>query len=62
LGRSLAEKAGNTVMTLDAAEAQRWQRAAASVESDWVSDMKGRGIDGAKLAAEARALIVKYDK
>ena len=36
--------------------------AAASVESDWVNDVKSKGIDGAKLAAEAREAIARYAK
>jgi TRAP-type C4-dicarboxylate transport system substrate-binding protein len=61
-GRELAVKAGNNVVTLDAAETQRWLRTASSVESDWVAEVAKKGIDGKKLAAEARALIAKYSK
>ena len=43
-------------------ETQRWRRTAGVVETDWVAEMKGKGIDGAKLAAEARALIAKYSQ
>ncbi|MDM7949803.1 TRAP transporter substrate-binding protein [Hydrogenophaga sp.] len=61
-GRDLAVKAGNNIVALDAAETQRWRTAAASVESDWVNDVKSKGIDGAKLAAEAREAIARYAK
>jgi TRAP-type transport system periplasmic protein len=61
-GRALAEKAGNNIVALDAAETQRWRRTAATVETDWIEEVKGKGIDGAKLATEARALIAKYTK
>lgn len=61
-GRAIAEKAGNNIIALDAAETQRWRRTAATVETDWVNEMKGKNIDGAKLASEARALIAKYSK
>ena len=44
------------------AEVQRWRRTASTVETDWVGEMKGKGIDGAKLAADARALVAKYAK
>ena len=60
--RAIAEKAGNSIVLLDAAETQRWRRTAAAVESEWVADVKGKGIDGAKLAADARALMSKYAK
>ncbi|MDP2416870.1 MAG: TRAP transporter substrate-binding protein [Hydrogenophaga sp.] len=61
-GRAIAEKAGNNIVALDAAETQRWRRTAATVETDWIAEVKGKNIDGAKLAAEARALIAKYSK
>ena len=60
VGRAIAEKAGNNIVALDLAETQRWRRTAGTVESDWVNEMKGKNIDGAKLASEARALIAKY--
>jgi hypothetical protein len=62
IGRDIAVKAGNKITELELAEVQRWKRTAATVETDWVNEMKGKGIDGAKLAAEARALIEKYSK
>jgi hypothetical protein len=61
-GLALAQKAGNNLVALDVAETQRWRRTASVVESDWVAEMKGKGIDGAKLASEARALVTKYNK
>ncbi|KRB99855.1 C4-dicarboxylate ABC transporter [Hydrogenophaga sp. Root209] len=61
-GRAIAEKAGNNIVALDAAETQRWRRTAATVETDWINEMKGKNIDGAKLVSEARALIAKYQK
>jgi TRAP-type C4-dicarboxylate transport system substrate-binding protein len=62
VGRALAEKAGNNIVALDAAETQRWRKTATDVEKMWVDEVKAKGIDGAKLAAAARALIVKYSK
>jgi TRAP-type C4-dicarboxylate transport system substrate-binding protein len=59
IGRDIAVKAGNTIVALDAAETQRWRRTAATVETDWVSEMKGKGIDGAQLVSEARALVAQ---
>ena len=61
-GRDIAAKAGNNLVTLDAAETQRWLRTASSVESDWVTEVAKKGIDGKKLASEARALIDKYNR
>lgn len=61
-GREIAVKAGNRIIALDVQETQRWRRTAATVETDWVNEVKAKGIDGAKLAAEARALIAKYQR
>ena len=62
LGLSLAQKAGNNVITLDAAETARWQRAANGVRAVWFKEVGDKGIDGPKLAAEAETLINKYSK
>ena len=61
-GREIAVKAGNNIVALELAEVQRWRRTASTVETDWINEVKGKGIDGAKLASEARALIAKYNK
>ena len=62
IGREIAVKAGNNIVALELAEVQRWRRTASTVETDWVNEVKAKGIDGAKLASEARALIAKYSK
>ncbi len=62
VGLDLAKKAGNNVITLDAAETQRWQRAANGVRAVWFKEVGDKGIDGPKLAAEAEALIAKHGK
>jgi TRAP-type C4-dicarboxylate transport system substrate-binding protein len=61
-GREIAVKAGNRITELELAEVQRWRRTASTVETDWVNEVKAKGIDGTKLASEARALIAKYSK
>ncbi len=61
-GREIAVKAGNKITELELAEVQRWKRTASTVETDWINEVKAKGIDGAKLASEARALIAKYNK
>lgn len=62
LGLELAQKAGNNIVTLDAAETARWQRAASGVRAVWYKEVGERGIDGPKLAADAEDLINKYSK
>ena len=61
-GLEVAKKAGNNIVTLDAAETKRWQAAAVAVEADWIKEVQGKNIDGAKLVAEARALIARQIK
>ena len=61
-GLALAQKAGNNIVVLDAAETQRWQRAAFGVRGSWYNEVKAKGIDGPKLVAEAEALIAKHSK
>jgi TRAP-type transport system periplasmic protein len=62
VGRDIAVKAGNKIVELELAEVQRWRRTAGTVETDWVNEMKGKGIDGSKLTSEARLLIAKHAK
>ncbi|MBZ0145779.1 MAG: TRAP transporter substrate-binding protein [Rhodocyclaceae bacterium] len=61
-GLDMAQKAGNKIHMLDAVETQTWRRTAAAVRGIWYKEVAGKGIDGPKLAAEAEALIEKYNK
>jgi TRAP-type C4-dicarboxylate transport system substrate-binding protein len=58
--RAIAEKAGNTIVELDAAEVARWKDAAGPVIERWIADMDGKGLDGAALIEQAKALIKKH--
>ncbi len=60
VGRQIAERAGNNIVALDGAETQRWRRTAGTVETDWIKEVGSKGINGAQLASEARALIARY--
>ena len=62
VGRDIAVKAGNNIVALDVAETQRWRRTASVVEDEWLAEVAKKGIDGKKLAAEARALIAKHSR
>src|SRR5690606_30665828 len=44
-GREIAVKAGNSIVVLDLQETQRWRRTAAAVETDWINELKSKGID-----------------
>ena len=58
-GLEVAQKRGNTIVTLDAAETARWRAAAEPVVGLWIEDMKSKGIDGKALVDDARAMIAK---
>jgi TRAP-type C4-dicarboxylate transport system substrate-binding protein len=58
--RQLAVDRGNTILRLDADATARWKDAAQPVIDGWIEEMNGRGLDGAALVDEARALIAKY--
>lgn len=59
VGRKKAVEKGNTIIVLDEAETNRWQKASASVVTDWIEEMKGKGIDGQALVDDAQALLKK---
>lgn len=58
-GREVAEKRGNTILALDAAETKRWRTAAEPAVEAWIKDMEGKNIDGKTLVADLRAMIDK---
>ena len=62
IGRKSASDRGNTIYTLNAAEAQEFRRKSRAVEVEWVEDMNKRGFDGKKLLDTARSLIEKHTK
>ncbi len=58
--RDIASGAGNSITVLDDAEVAKWKAAAQPVVERWIADMDGKGIDGAALIEQARALIKKH--
>lgn len=50
----------NTVSEISEEEKARWVEATQPVRDKWVEDMKGKGLDGAALLEQAKALISKY--
>ena len=58
--RQIAVDAGNTITVLDEAEVARWKAAAEPVVERWIADMDGKGINGAALIEQAKALIEKH--
>lgn len=61
-GRKTATDRNNTVTVLSDAEYQRWEKATASVDDEWVKEVTAKGADGKKLLEAARALLNQYDK
>jgi TRAP-type C4-dicarboxylate transport system substrate-binding protein len=62
LGREAAQSHGDTLITLTPEETARWQALGQPVIDEWLTTMKGKGLDGPALLQEARALIAKGDK
>lgn len=61
IGKSVAEKAGNNIVTMDDAEKARWIAASAPVVDKWIAEMDSKGIDGKDLVEQSKALIKKYE-
>lgn len=58
-GKQAVVGGGVAVNAIPAAELERWKKATASLDDQWVSEMKGKGVDGAQLLQTARELIKK---
>jgi TRAP-type C4-dicarboxylate transport system substrate-binding protein len=58
----LAGDRGNALLTLSDAEYQRWIKASADVDDQWVKEVSAKGGNGRALLEEARALIRQYDR
>jgi TRAP-type C4-dicarboxylate transport system substrate-binding protein len=58
--KKIAVDRGNTIIVLDEAETERWKEASKPVIDGWIAEMNEKGIDGAALYEEAKALIAKH--
>ncbi|MBX9467388.1 MAG: TRAP transporter substrate-binding protein [Rhizobium sp.] len=56
-GKEIADKAGNTTITLDETETARWKAAGEAVTKAWIAEMDGKGLDGTTLYNDALAMI-----
>jgi TRAP-type C4-dicarboxylate transport system substrate-binding protein len=61
-GRKLANDAGNKTLTVKPEDYAAMRKASASVEVDWAKDVAPKGLDGAMLVKEVRAIGAKYSK
>jgi TRAP-type C4-dicarboxylate transport system substrate-binding protein len=53
---------GNTITSISEDEKAKWIKACEPVTAAWIEQVKAKGLDGAKLIAEAKALVAKYNK
>jgi len=60
--KKVAQDRGNTFYTLPDAEYQRWVKATAGADDEWIKEVAAKGADGKKLLEEARALVKQYSK
>lgn len=57
VGRDKMAAAGNQIATLDEDQTARIQALGEEVIAEWIADMNGKGLDGAKLVEDARAAV-----
>lgn len=60
--REMVEKRGNAIHVLSTEETARWKETCKPVVDAWLAEMKGKGVDGERLLADATALVAKYEK
>ncbi|WGW02370.1 TRAP transporter substrate-binding protein [Tropicibacter oceani] len=58
--RQIAVDNGNTIVTVSEADAAKWEEMARPVYDAWIADVANKGIDGAALIEQARALMSEY--
>lgn len=58
----MVKKRGNTISAISNDEKAKWIKACEPVAAAWIEQVKAKGLDGAKLIAEAKALVAKYEK
>lgn len=59
-GRNMAQKRGNTLVTMPEADVAKMRDAAIGVHAAWVDEMNSKGLDGQALLDSANALANKY--
>ena len=56
------QEARQHITTISEDEKARWIKATEPVIDGWIKQVKDKGLDGAKLLEQAKALVAKYDK
>jgi TRAP-type C4-dicarboxylate transport system substrate-binding protein len=59
-GLKRAQQLKHEIVTISDAETARWRKASQPVYDEWIKEANAKGLDGAKLIAEAERLIAKY--
>ena len=62
VGRRIAGDAGNKTLTVKPEDYEAMRKMSAAVEVEWARDVAAKGLDGAMLVKEVRALGAKYMK
>lgn len=52
----------NPINVIPASELEKWKKAIASLDEEWIKEMSAKGADGRKLVETAKALIAKHGK
>ncbi len=60
--REATEAAGNNIIRLSEEETARWKELAAPILDQWVEEMEGKGLPGAEMIQDVRALAETYAK
>lgn len=58
-GKAIADKSGNTTITLDEAETAKWKAVGDKVTKNWIAEMDAKGLNGTALYKDATDLIQK---
>ena len=61
-GRKAAQERGNVFYMVPPSELDNWVKASAPLYDEWVADMGKRGLPGAQMLQDARALLAQYKK
>ena len=59
-GRQIAADAGNSIHNLDAETTNALRKAGESLTRNWIDEITAKGLDGAGMVRDARALMQKY--
>jgi TRAP-type C4-dicarboxylate transport system substrate-binding protein len=59
-GKQRAKELGHEIIAISKEETARWRKASQPVFDEWIKEANAKGLDGAKLIAEADRLIDKY--